>query len=727
MKFPGGPAKGISAIVRALAVAGIDVIVVADGTSRPPTKRATVKRSASREHARISALMAKKELAMLLQSKHYTNDEKAALERRVKTKERAAAAALPPLDFTKDLKDELEFLSEDKDIQSTQIHLKIAKQQADPLIARLLIDRMGQAIMSSDSDFAAYLGSNCLCIKNFRYSFRESKLDKIVLSTGDSRMAEKVNAFMQNNFIVFKNKPKHPIFSGEDDPMSRALICVGLGCDVYPGGVAHFGPAKMHTAITGIAEAGCVSQNERFDKLCIVLSEAARKENKTIDITSHNAVLRTLTKALICEPCDAVGDPDDVVTYMYNKPDELEYYLRDFAPSDESVRIVAGPLVTNCPGYGKGAHSFLCAEGISACAKCNSNFCKFCVFPFMGLPTCLNCLRYETVGFDNSLTEANMRETLKNKHVRVPAEASYHEVMELYEMMLDGQEYCSLLALSVPFPCFPSIFFDGHAGTTHIILEGLDISDIPRIIRDDDVISLSHVCDIITLLSLLAVNYLVFDDQGNTNDKADTSVMELNVEGAIASTIDDRISLVASEDTAASMTDTSTETIMKDTVQTVKLGEQANYKYAIYSTMPELLVNFAKGCRIHNGLRLLKRAAHHAVDPMMSDFLSERLQIGLHDGSFYFDINGRVHASMKKHDYATRVAFSANQLLCCKCNCPSGSENGNRHACVHSLAKLYQLVLLLYEGLAENILIELRVRLLPELEVLHNYETRLQD
>jgi len=122
MKFPGGPSKGISAIVCALAIAGIDVIVVADGTSQPPTKRATMKRSASREHARISALMAKKELAMLLQIKHYTNDEKAALERRVKTKERAAAAALPP-DFTKDLKDELEFLSEDNDIQSTWLQV----------------------------------------------------------------------------------------------------------------------------------------------------------------------------------------------------------------------------------------------------------------------------------------------------------------------------------------------------------------------------------------------------------------------------------------------------------------------------------------------------------------------------------------------------------------------------------------------------------------------------
>ncbi len=132
MKCPGGPAKGISAIVCALAVAGIDVIVVADGTSLPLTKRATVKRSASREHARISALMAKKELAMLLQIKHYTNDEKAALERRVKTKECAATAALS-LDFTEDLKDELEFLSEDKDIQSTQIHLKIVKQHADVL------------------------------------------------------------------------------------------------------------------------------------------------------------------------------------------------------------------------------------------------------------------------------------------------------------------------------------------------------------------------------------------------------------------------------------------------------------------------------------------------------------------------------------------------------------------------------------------------------------------
>ncbi len=66
---------------------------------------------------------------------------------------------------------------------------------------------------------------------------------------------------------------------------------------------------------------------------------------------------------------------------------------------------------------------------------------------------------------------------------------------------------------------------------------------------------------------------------------------------------------------------------------------------------------------------------------------------------------------MKTRNYRTRVAFTSEEFLACHCDCPSGSEGLNRHSCVHCLVKPYQLSLLLYDGLAENVLIELQIQL----------------
>jgi len=130
--------------------------------------------------------------------------------------------------------------------------------------------------------------------------------------------------------------------------------------------------------------------------------------------------------------------------------------------------------------------------------------------------------------------------------------------------------------------------------------------------------------------------------------------------------------------------------------------------------MPALIIEFAKGLRVHSGLQLLKRAVRHAIDPLIPDFLGKHVHIVEYDGEVCFHVVGKVHASMKSAFYNSQILFSKTSLLACSCNCASGSQKEDKHVCVHILVKVYQLVLLLHNGLAHHILIELRVRLCGE-------------
>ena len=87
--------------------------------------------------------------------------------------------------------------------------MKIALKQADPMIACLLLTGKVDAIFSNDSDFAAYCGKKCLCIKDFHLvvwmgrNNNEQELHggifgKIVLSTGDKSVADHVIASLHD-------------------------------------------------------------------------------------------------------------------------------------------------------------------------------------------------------------------------------------------------------------------------------------------------------------------------------------------------------------------------------------------------------------------------------------------------------------------------------------------------------------------------------------------------
>jgi len=83
------------------------------------------------------------------------------------------------------------------------IILKVAEKQADQMVAKLLLDGMADAIVLSDSDFAAYTREKCLCIKEYHYSYKDkATINEIVLSTSDGGMSSGIAQFLFEKYKV---------------------------------------------------------------------------------------------------------------------------------------------------------------------------------------------------------------------------------------------------------------------------------------------------------------------------------------------------------------------------------------------------------------------------------------------------------------------------------------------------------------------------------------------
>ena len=128
----------------------------------------------------------------------------------------------------------------------------------------------------------------------------------------------------------------------------------------------------------------------------------------------------------------------------------------------------------------------------------------------------------------------------------------------------------------------------------------------------------------------------------------------------------------------------------------------------VYDALPAMIINIAQHSRIDSGYRLLARCVRHGHDPkMQSLFCNSADFIRLHDGSIGIVIKMKVPASMKAQVYETTIVITANDLLATECSCRSGSKDGDRVVCVHNLPVAYKVTELLYDGLAEHILLEL--------------------
>ena len=155
--------------------------------------------------------------------------------------------------------------------------------------------------------------------------------------------------------------------------------------------------------------------------------------------------------------------------------------------------------------------------------------------------------------------------------------------------------------------------------------------------------------------------------------------------------------------------------------------------YKVHDALPSLLVKFCEGSRVHGGLRLMKRCCRHCVASHEPDIKDGIFELGKYNDKLYMHIKKNVAPSYKtkteKTNYQTECVFTFSDLICAKCNCKAGpmqsdvlpcSVSGNlgnqdkvydKHCCIHNMVSIYSFVKELMLGLAEQLLVELNLRL----------------
>ena len=134
----------------------------------------------------------------------------------------------------------------------------------------------------------------------------------------------------------------------------------------------------------------------------------------------------------------------------------------------------------------------------------------------------------------------------------------------------------------------------------------------------------------------------------------------------------------------------------------------SDFQDGIFNVMPSMLIDFANGCRVDSGYRLLQRCLRHAFDTKAEPLLNKKASLILvGDSKVGITLQNNISASMRDSMYDVEVCITHNELLACRCNCKCGCAGDNRVACVYVLPVLYQFTLLQHEGLAQHILIEL--------------------
>ena len=147
--------------------------------------------------------------------------------------------------------------------------------------------------------------------------------------------------------------------------------------------------------------------------------------------------------------------------------------------------------------------------------------------------------------------------------------------------------------------------------------------------------------------------------------------------------------------------------------------KHVDFEKEMFNIMPQMIVNFAYGCRVDSGYCLLERCLRHCFDSKSEPIITKKISfLQTNEGNIAIILRNNVPASMKDSIYDVSICFTKDQLLACKCDCASGAKYEENVACVHNLPLLYQFFMLLHDGLAENILIELSQRWDNDLEAM---------
>ena len=256
---------------------------------------------------------------------------------------------------------------------------------------------------------------------------------------------------------------------------------------------------------------------------------------------------------------------------------------------------------------------------MSSCVTCKASLCRFCTWDESNEDVtkifCIECKRYYSIaGNDNTTSEREMRQFLKEHAVNIPVGASYTEVLGLFRRFNDDEHAIFAEDIGcVKYPLYPTSTLNIHEELNNIIqpIKTASLRHIGILIRSSEV-EPTVVTGLIHLL--------------------------------------------------ASLTDIPTR--------------QKGNSLSCTNAVSQNLVNMAQNARIHSSQRLIERSLRHATDIASPDILDGQITLGRYfessnvsEGDVCIIIHNKVRASMKNVEYNAKSAISHNHFLATECNC----------------------------------------------------------
>ncbi len=680
----------IMSICDVLCKSGSRVVLVCDGSVRHHSKRASVQRQVERYKTKVQLYQTRCELMQVIKSISLatTETEKENLKKaesrladnssKLEKKIDNADLDVGDILFNKLIEESQKKMEKDPKVE---IIVMQAEFQADSVIAYRTMENLNDMTIMEDSDLAALCGKQCVSISKFEVSNlgkRNSQLTGMELFFADVITRNAIcNIIGLDVTSERASTSLYPFFDGVDDYYIRGLIAVGIGCDVYVGGVPGITLVKFSKVLVQIKEE-CTGNYEKFKEalLDLYVKEHKIAEGNNLTDEEIRKMILIFTDTFVYEPgnfrYNTTMEPNSKNLYIHkHTPDKLHKYCYSFARNNLKIKMddfQNENCLTTCPGPGTGEHPFLTLEGTVTCAACYSKCCKHCAFKhkihqdmndegldvdeYVEYNFCVNCyvseLSVNRRIVENSLSKTAMIKKLSNDaNCELQQTDSLADVMDIYDCLINNpgnQIYNNTQTQTIKFPCQDANFLKQQT-----VIAPFDFKDGGQFITDDR-ISMQQRVQVLDLMSAL----INFDDLPIQNEKKSTT---------------ERID---------------------------------------YSVIPTLLIYFAEGSRLHTGFRLVKRTIRHAMDPTAPPILNARGYLSMYENEVAMTIIHHVKASMKSDVYAVQVSCTKTQLVGCTCTCKAGASGAERVVCVHILPVLYSVTQLLFDGLAGHFLGQFR-------------------
>ena len=682
-------------IASSLSKEGIQVMLVCDGVIRHHSKRATVQRKAAVQRKKLDLIISKGELIQLSRQRQSTDSiirkkEIEADQKKIQAKVQSLEKNIQSSNidvgdcFYNTLVEEIERLTE-KHIGTNggTINACQAKFQADSVMSARMKNNETDLLLTCDSDQAALLGDACICVKNFKFHAKEKKMYEIDMFFASRVVLDEVVRCL--GLPVDSDKivaAKYPVFESVVCPRLRSLIAVSVGCDVnlFPIMTSQ----EIYRYISSDTEFVNAMNNENTDDAYLALKKKVmlqyqvritKKPNATnkriinsifeVKENKFSEMVDVFVDAFLFEPATinkstsiSVMISGNNSTYIHFSPTNgkrLHPYISAFDINPyEQQEVDCCDDILYCHGAGIGQHIFMKAEGYCACTTCNVTICKQCVCQKQNGDNhyCYDCYLPELSVTGASETNKDypsinvIRNVLRQHGMETNEKDNLVDILDIYEA-----------------------FENKHCSTKQFTGE---------ILLNKSVSTPTHNADYLQTLTRNAISSFDFKNGGQF-------------------VVDSRLNR---QDVFQ---------IIKTMAQLVNISNEQqkdSYKNRTYQLLPSMLIQFAEGARVQSGYRLIKRCIRHAIDPQTNSILEASGMIVRHCNHPAIVVHHRMKASMKNATYDVTVAFTSDHLISCKCSCKAGCHGEGRVMCVHILPVLYQITMLMYDGLAENILIE---------------------